>query len=122
MPAARKTKPVDDDTELDLVDLDDQTDDEKSEFKHSEPLFRANGKVYKARTTFTAGEALTYTRTIRERGLDEGLMYALTLALGEAGRDVLVAHPTLSNETFDKIAQQVVKRVNPPIDPKSVKN
>lgn len=116
------TKPIDDDSTPDLIDLDDQTADEKSEFTNTAPLFRAGGTVYEARTTFTAGEALTYTKTIRDNGLDEAVAYALTLAVGEAGWQALVTHPTLSNEKMSEIIDQVVTRVNPPMDdPKFVK-
>jgi hypothetical protein len=123
MPAARKPRvvpKVDAEDTFDLVDLDAQSDEERSEFEHTAPLFTINGVTYEARTTFSAGEAMTYAKTARERGLDDAVSYAMVLAVGEDGWRALVTHPTLSNDTMSMLIDQVVMRVNPPVDtPKS---
>jgi hypothetical protein len=116
--AARKTKPADE-AGLDLIDLDATTAEEKSVFTEVQPLFRANRKTYSARTTFTAGEAIKYAKIWRNQGIDDAIEYAMTLAIGPDGWDVLQNHLYLSPDKLGEITMQVINRILPVVDPKS---
>lgn len=122
MTTARKPRaakpPADDDTALDFLDLDSTTDVERSEFEHTEPLFRINGTTYEARTQFTAGEGVMYAKIMRTRSVDEAIDYAMILALGEEGWNALLGHPYLSLEKWGEITRQVTGRILPVPDPK----
>jgi len=123
MATPRKPRPAPKSVEdvPEMVDLDALTDDERGVFEQTAPLFKVNGRVYEARTAFSAGEAIQYVKIARERGYDEALEYAMTQALGAEGWKAFVDCPYMSQDNSAKIVSQVMASLVGGPDPKSRK-
>jgi hypothetical protein len=96
---------------FELVDLDALTDEERSEFDATAPLFRISGRTWEARTTFSAGECIEYARIWRQQGIDDAVAYAMDKAVGEDGWKAFTEYPYLSNGKATQIIGEVISRI-----------
>jgi hypothetical protein len=100
-----------------LLALDE--DEDPTFFEVREPLFSLAGKVYDARVNFAVSEVTAYSRISRTEGIDAGIEYLLTLALGDEGYEAYSGYKYLRREPANKIVKQVLDRfLGEEIDPK----
>lgn len=88
----------------------DEDDADTSIFEERTALFAVAGVTYEARTTFSASEALRYSRLARTQGLDAAVDFALATALGADGFNALMDYKYLTKEKVTPIIKQVVGR------------
>jgi hypothetical protein len=92
-----------------LIHLDE--DEDHSEFEATAPLFAVGGKVYEARTEFSASDVLTYSKLARTKGIDAAVEWLMEAALGDEGYAAFIGYKYLKLETASKIISQVVERI-----------
>jgi hypothetical protein len=101
-----------------LIQLDE--DEDHSAFEETSPLFAVGGKVYEARTEFSASDVIHYSKLARTKGIDAAVEWLMEAALGEEGYAAFAGYKYLRKETATKVMSQVVGRISgiDVVDPK----